>query len=121
MGLEDNDRKMQGDAGSHYQAQKVQDGLDSPGSDRNARYFADEQAAVEALQAKQEAAARELEEFVEEHTGEEGLLEDAVNDKGKVTKERGVTERLKVIRHTNRRATRNALSSSSVGHSLIEG
>ena len=38
------------------------------------------------LQAKQEAAARELEEFVEEHTGEEGLLEDAVNDKGKVTK-----------------------------------
>ena len=62
-----------------------------------ARYFADEQAAVEVLQAKQEAAARELEEFVEEHTGEEGLLEDAVNDKGKVTKG-GVTERLKVIR-----------------------
>ena len=63
-----------------------------------ARYFADEQAAVEALQAKQEAAARELEEFVEEHTGEEGLLEDAVNDKGKVTKG-GVTERLKAIRY----------------------
>ena len=63
-----------------------------------ARYFADEQAAVEVLQAKQEAAARELEEFVEEHTGEEGLLEDAVNDKGKVTKS-GVTERLKVIRY----------------------
>ena len=63
-----------------------------------ARYFADEQAAVEALQAKQEAAARELEEFVEEHTGEEGLLEDAVNDKGKVTKA-GVTERLKAIRY----------------------
>ena len=42
--------------------------------------------------------ARELEEFVEEHTGEEGLLEDAVNDKGKVTKG-GVTERLKVIRY----------------------
>ena len=60
--------------------------------------FADEQAAVEVLQAKQEAAARELEEFVEEHTGEEGLLEDAVNDKGKVTKS-GVTERLKDIRY----------------------
>ncbi|MYG41218.1 MAG: type I restriction-modification system subunit M [Nitrospira sp. SB0677_bin_15] len=62
-----------------------------------ARYFTNEQAAIEELQAKQEAAARELEEFIEEHTGEEGLLEDAVNDKGKVTKG-GVTERLKTIR-----------------------
>ena len=63
-----------------------------------ARYFADEQAVIEALQAKQEAAARELEEFVEEHTAEEGLLEDVANDKGKVTKS-GVMERLKAIRH----------------------
>ncbi len=66
-----------------------------------ARYFAAEQAAIEALQAKQENAARELEEFVEEHLssggGEEGLLADATNDKGKVTKG-GVTERLKAIR-----------------------
>ena len=61
-----------------------------------ARYFATEQAAIETLQAKQETAARELEEFVEEHTGEEGLLEDAVNDKGKVTKSR-VKNRLKFI------------------------
>ena len=63
-----------------------------------AHYFADEQAAIEGLQVKQEAATRELEEFIEEHTGEEGLLEDAVNDKGKVTKG-GVTERLKAIRY----------------------
>ena len=63
-----------------------------------ARYFADEQVAVEALQAKQEAAGRALEEFVEEHIGEEGLLEDAVNDKGKITKS-GVMERLKAIRY----------------------
>jgi type I restriction enzyme M protein len=61
-----------------------------------ARYFAKEQAAIEALQAKQETAARELEEFVEEHTGEEGLLEDATNEKGKVTKG-GVKERLEAI------------------------
>lgn len=51
-----------------------------------ARYFAAEQAAVEELQALQENAARELEEYVEEHTGEEGLLEDATNDNGKVTR-----------------------------------
>ena len=61
-----------------------------------ARYFAKEQCAMEALQAEQETAACELEEFVEEHTGEEGLLADATNDKGKVTKS-GVTERLNAI------------------------
>ena len=61
-----------------------------------ARYFASEQAVVDSLQVKQETASRELEEFVEEHTGEDGLLEDAVNDKGKVTKA-GVQVRLKTI------------------------
>ena len=49
-------------------------------------YFSKEQAAIDALQAQQEAAARELEEFVEEHTGEEGLLADATNEKGNVTR-----------------------------------
>ncbi|HUP21642.1 MAG TPA: N-6 DNA methylase [Thermoanaerobaculia bacterium] len=61
-----------------------------------ARFYAAEQAAVEDLHAEQEAAARELEDFVEEHTGEEGLLEDATNDKGKVTKG-GVKDRLKAL------------------------
>lgn len=65
-----------------------------------ARYFAEEQAAVEALQAKQEAAAQALEAFVEEHSssagGEEGLLAEATNDKGKVTKG-GVKDRLRTI------------------------
>ena len=61
------------------------------------RYFGSEQTAIETLQAKQETASRELEEFVEEHTGEEGLLTDVVNDKGKVTKS-SVTQRLSAIR-----------------------
>lgn len=61
-----------------------------------ARYFAKEQAAIEALQTQQEAAARALEEFVEEHGGEEGLLAEALNDKGKVSKG-GVKDRLKAI------------------------
>ncbi|MGB7990465.1 MAG: N-6 DNA methylase, partial [Candidatus Methylophosphatis roskildensis] len=51
-----------------------------------ARYFAEDQAAIDALQAACDAAARELEEYVEEHSGDEGLLADAANDKGKVTK-----------------------------------
>ena len=63
-----------------------------------ARWFAEEQAAIGVLKTKQEAAARDLEEFVEEHTGEEALLEEAVNDKGEITKTR-VTERLKAIKN----------------------
>ena len=51
-----------------------------------ARYFATEQATIESLEVKRETASSELEEFVEEHIGEGGLLEDALNDKGKVTK-----------------------------------
>ena len=61
-----------------------------------AAYFADEQAVIDELQVKQEAAARDLEEFVEEHSGEEGLLADVTNDKGKVTKGL-VKDRLKAI------------------------
>ena len=59
-----------------------------------ARYFAAEQNAIEKLRAKQAAAESELEAFVEEHTGEDGLLMDAVNDKGNVTAS-SVKERLK--------------------------
>jgi type I restriction enzyme M protein len=51
-----------------------------------ARYFASEQAEVDALEAKREEAERALEEFVEENSGEEGLLEDAKTDAGSVTK-----------------------------------
>lgn len=61
-----------------------------------ARYFTKEQAVIDELQTKQEAAARELEEFVEEHSGDEGLLSDATNDKGKVTKS-SVKDRLKEV------------------------
>ena len=63
-----------------------------------ARYSAAEQAALEQFQAEQDTAAGELEAFVEECTGEEGLLTDAVNDKGKVTRA-GVKDRLKTIQH----------------------
>ena len=58
------------------------------------RYFAAEQDAIEMLQAKQTAAESTLAEFVEAHTGEEGLLADALNDKGNITAG-SVNERLK--------------------------
>ena len=49
------------------------------------RYFANEQAAIEMLEAQQATAESELAEFVEEHTGEDGLLADATNDSGNIT------------------------------------
>jgi type I restriction enzyme M protein len=61
-----------------------------------ARYFAKEQAAIDDAQVKLDESSRMLEEFVEENTGEDGLLEDAMNDKGKVTRV-GVNARLKEI------------------------
>ena len=50
------------------------------------RYFADEQKHIDRLQAEADAAAQELESYIEEHSGEDGLLEEAKTDKGKITK-----------------------------------
>jgi type I restriction enzyme M protein len=60
------------------------------------RYFASEQAAIDDAQSKLDEATRMLEEFVEENTGDEGLLEDAVNERGKATKV-GINTRLREI------------------------
>ena len=61
-----------------------------------ARYFAADQVNIDALQNAYETAISKLAEFVEENTSEDGLLQDATNDKGKVTKT-AVTKRLKII------------------------
>ena len=51
-----------------------------------ARCYAKEQTAIETLEAKLAALAQQMEEMAEEHGGEGGLLEDARNDKDKLTK-----------------------------------
>jgi type I restriction enzyme M protein len=61
------------------------------------RWFADEQAAIEKLEADVAALQQQMEEMAEEHGGEEGLLADATNDKGKLTKA-SVNARLKEIK-----------------------
>jgi type I restriction enzyme M protein len=50
------------------------------------RYFAAEQRAIETLEAEKDAISRQIEEMEEEHGGEDGLLEEAKNDKGNITK-----------------------------------
>ena len=62
-----------------------------------ARYYAPEQAAIETLEARLAALVQQLEELAEEHGGEGGLLEDAANDKGKLTKA-SVAARLKDLK-----------------------
>jgi type I restriction enzyme M protein len=61
------------------------------------RWFADEQAAIEKMEAELAALEQQMEEMAEEHGGEEGLLADAKNDKDKLTKA-SVTARLKEIK-----------------------
>ena len=61
-----------------------------------ARYFGTERAGVDRLRTEEEGIARELEEFVEEYSGEDGLLEGATSDSGKVT-QAAVRARLKAV------------------------
>lgn len=60
-----------------------------------ARYFADEQTKIDTLQSKLDSASQELETYLEENSGDDGLLNEALNDKDKVTKAT-VTARLKI-------------------------
>jgi len=50
------------------------------------RYFAADQTAIEQLEADRDTITRQMEELDEEHGGEDGLLADAKNEKGKLTK-----------------------------------
>jgi type I restriction enzyme M protein len=61
-----------------------------------ATYFSKELGALEESEAKRDAVTREIEEAVEEHGGDDGLLADARNDAEKINKA-SVTARLKVI------------------------
>lgn len=50
------------------------------------RYFSSDQSAIQLLEAKRDAITRQMEELDEEHGAEDGLLWEAKNDKGKLTK-----------------------------------
>lgn len=50
-----------------------------------ARYFQAQQAIIDQIQTDLDAASQELESYIEEHSGDDGLLSDALNDKDKVT------------------------------------
>jgi type I restriction enzyme M protein len=62
-----------------------------------ARYFAAEQKAVDDLTVELESINQQIDELVEEHGGEDGLLEEAKNEKGKIAKA-SAKARLKAIK-----------------------
>ena len=68
-----------------------------------ARFFAEQQAQVDNLQSLLDSASQELETYLEENSGEDGLLNDALNDKDKVTKAT-VTARLKLAIDSDEKA-----------------
>ena len=65
-----------------------------------ARFFAEEQAALDVQEANVEAIARAIVELDEEHGSEDGLLFEAKTNKGKLTA-KGVKDRLKDIKGDN--------------------
>lgn len=60
-------------------------------------YFAKEQAELQQMESEMESLQSEITNYEEEHGGEEGLLADALNDKGKLTKAT-VAKRMKEIK-----------------------
>jgi type I restriction enzyme M protein len=88
LAIEDKDRKLSEtpdlETGTGHNKAKFKMDLVPPAI-IVARYFADDQVKVDELIAAAEEAIRAVDEYVEEYGGDEGMLSDAVNEKGKVT------------------------------------
>lgn len=61
------------------------------------KYFYEEKAAIESIEADKDEMTRQKEEFEEEYSGEEGYLEEIKNDKGNITKS-SLKNRIKEIK-----------------------
>ena len=113
--IEDKERKLSETpdlvVGSGRSATKYKMDLIPPGL-IVARYFTDEQTAIDNLTAAAEEATRAVEECIEEHAVEDGLLADAMDD-DKITKAL-VTARLKAIKASGDPAEIKALQHAGV-------
>ncbi len=83
--IEDKERKIKETADLTVAKKKFKMDLIPP-SLIEARFFADRAAHLAQLTAAADTAEAHLTEYVEEHSGDEGLLADVVNDKGKIVK-----------------------------------
>ena len=71
--------------GSGKKAEKYKAELIPP-SIISKRYFPNEKLGIDELEMKREVINQEIEDLTQEHSGEDGLIEEAKNDKGKITK-----------------------------------
>src|SRR3989338_8321135 len=94
--IEDKDKKNKETADFTIGKQKFKAELVPPAL-MIARYFSSEQAAIEKLEAEVASIEQKLEEVKEEHSGEEGLLAEVLDDKGNISKG-AVADRLKKIK-----------------------
>ncbi|MBD8104399.1 SAM-dependent DNA methyltransferase [Plantibacter sp. CFBP 8775] len=117
--IEDKERKISEDAdleiGSGRAKKKFKMDL-LPPSLIVARYFSDEEAVVGALNAKLESASAAVIEHAEEHGADEGLLADAINDKGAYTKQL-VTA---LIREARASGDRETLKCAQIALELVD-
>lgn len=63
-----------------------------------AEFFAAEKQAIEQLEAKRDAVTAQMDEMIEEHSGEEGLLAEVISDKGSISKGE-LAKRMKEIKN----------------------
>lgn len=89
--------------GSGKSAKKYKTNLVSPAL-LIAHYFAERQSTIDELQLVLDEASQTASEYIEEHSGEGGLLEEAKNDKDAVNKA-SINERLKVVTDKDDRET----------------
>lgn len=82
-----------------------------------ARYFANAQADRDALHTSLETATRELDEYIEEHTGDEGLLAEATTDKGSITKG-SIKQRIKTLESEQETDSDSAEERDALAHCL---
>lgn len=61
------------------------------------RYFSDEKKQIDDLQANLEEVSQSMQDLIDEHSGDEGLLEEVKSDAGNITKS-NVTKRIKEIK-----------------------
>jgi type I restriction enzyme M protein len=67
------------------------------------RYYSVERQTIEQLEAERDDIGRQMEEMDEEHGGEDGLLAEAKNEKGKLSS-KSIKDRLKAIKHDSEAA-----------------
>jgi len=85
-----------------------------------ARFFAVDQARIDAIEAEMAAATAAMDEMKEEHGGEEGLLYDAMDDAGKLSKAT-LSARLREVRRDSEAGEERALLESYLGLMKKEG